>query len=146
VVIGVVAVLFLVPLAVVLVASPSRGAGRAVILDGLLTPVDGKTVSLQTERRGAAQRLTWTDTTSRARTFYRVYRTQGAGPDTTCARWGVDKCELNMILLGTTRAHSFVDRSPQPGVTYRIGVGANWLDDPTQGDVFVLSPPVRAAR
>ena len=31
-----------------------------------------------------------------------------------------------------------------PGVTYRVGVGANYLDDPTQGDVFVLSPPVQA--
>jgi hypothetical protein len=30
-------------------------------------------------------------------------------------------------------------------VTYRIGVAANWLDDQEQGDVMVLSPPVRAA-
>jgi hypothetical protein len=144
-VIGVVVALCVVPLAVVLVSSPARGADRAVILNGILTPVDDSVVSLRTERRGQAQRLSWTDATSRARTFYRVYRTETAGPDTSCIRTGVDRCELNMILLGTTRRHTFVDRSPVHGATYRIGVGANWVDDSAQGDVFVLSPPIPAA-
>ena len=37
------------------------------------------------------------------------------------------------------------DTSPVPGRhPYRVGVAANYLDDPTQGDVFVLSPPVQA--
>ena len=26
--------------------------------------------------------------------------------------------------------------------SYRIGVAANWLNDPTLGDVYVVSPPV----
>jgi hypothetical protein len=49
-----------------------------------------------------------------------------------------------MITLATTRDRAYVDSSPEPGVTYRVGVAANWLDDPEQGDVFVLSPPVVA--
>jgi len=40
-----------------------------------------------------------------------------------------------------------VDSSaPTAGATYRIGVGTNWADDPEEGDVFVFSPPVPAAR
>ena len=50
-----------------------------------------------------------------------------------------------MIVLATTREKSFVDRSPEPGVTYRIGVAANWVNDSEQGDVMLISPPVRAA-
>jgi hypothetical protein len=34
-----------------------------------------------------------------------------------------------------------IDR-PGPGTwSYRVGVAANWLDDPEQGDVFVVSGP-----
>ena len=49
-----------------------------------------------------------------------------------------------MITLATTRDREYVDSSPERGVTYRIGVAANWLDDPEQVDVFALSPPVVA--
>jgi hypothetical protein len=27
---------------------------------------------------------------------------------------------------------------------YRVGVAANWLNDPALGDVYVISPPVSA--
>ena len=37
-----------------------------------------------------------------------------------------------------------IDKSPQPGSTYRVGIAANWIDDPSGGDVFVLSRAVRA--
>jgi hypothetical protein len=41
-----------------------------------------------------------------------------------------------------TRSPSFVDR-PGPGHwTYRVGVAANWLNDPTLGDIYVVSQPV----
>ena len=43
---------------------------------------------------------------------------------------------------GSSRVTSFADR-PGPGTwSYRIGVAANWLDDPTLGDVYVVSSPV----
>jgi hypothetical protein len=145
-VVAVAVVLVALPAAFIFSASPQRGADLAIEVDGILVPVDGDTVRLQTRRVGAAQHLSWVDTTSPTRPFYRVYRTATPGePDTGCVRRGADRCGLNMILLGTTRTPSFVDGSPEPGVVYRIGVAANWVDDPEQGDVILISPPVRAA-
>ena len=143
-VIAVVAALAVVPTAVVLAANPSTGSEKAIEVNGILVPVDGATVTLTLQRQGAAARLTWTDATTRADTFYRVFRTQGPGADSECSGRGAERCELRMITLATTRDREYVDSSPEPGVTYRIGVAANWLDDPEQGDVFALSPPVVA--
>lgn len=144
--VAVVAALAVVPAAFVLSAEPMRGGALAVEVDNILVPVDGDTVRLRTKRVGAAQHLSWEDSTGPTRPFYRVYRTAGAGPDMTCERDGADRCTLQMIVLDTTRERSYVDRSPEPGVTYRIGVAANWLDDPERGDVVLVSPPVRAAQ
>ena len=39
--------------------------------------------------------------------------------------------------------HTFAEQA-QPGWrTYRVGLMANWLDDPTRGDVLMISKPVR---
>jgi hypothetical protein len=44
--------------------------------------------------------------------------------------------------VGSSRTTTLDDR-PGPGTwTYRIGVAANWLDDPKLGDVYVVSAPV----
>ena len=44
--------------------------------------------------------------------------------------------------MQTTRDRKVIDR-PGPGTwTYRVGAGANWVDDPELGDVFLLSNPV----
>ncbi len=88
--------------------------------------------------------LTWTDSTKRASTFYRVFRATHAGgfPDMVCELRGVDRCELRSETLVTTRDQRFVDPDPPPDAVYRIGVAANWLDETDRGDVFVLSPPV----
>ena len=47
-----------------------------------------------------------------------------------------------MATLGTTTGSSFVDRPGHGTWTYRVGVAANWLDDPSLGDVYVVSTPV----
>jgi hypothetical protein len=113
----------------------------------ILTPVDDG-VKAETTRVGNAQRLTWSSGGPwRADVFYRVYRSDGPGPDTECLQssgvaW---YCYLRMTPVATTREREFVDESAPPGATYRIGVGTNWLDDPELGDVFAFSPPVRAA-
>jgi hypothetical protein len=139
-------VLAVVPFVTVAVAAPQRGTDEAVVVNEILVPAEEDAVSLEARKRGSAQVLTWTDGTRHARTFYRVYRTQGPTTDVECERAGADRCELRMIELGTTRQQRWVDRSPEPGVLYRVGVAANWLDDPEQGDVIAISPPVPAAR
>ncbi len=44
--------------------------------------------------------------------------------------------------IATTRETQYLDRDAPPGAWYRIGVGTNWLDDDTQGDVFAFSRAV----
>src|SRR6185312_11663086 len=49
-----------------------------------------------------------------------------------------DDCELTMQDLGARRSGRFVDK-PGPGRwTYRLGLAANWLNDPFYGDVYSL--------
>ena len=139
-------VLAAVPLALAGLARKVDGGGDAVILNDILTPVDGKQVPLRATRQGIAVRLTWDDRTHAKRDFYHVYRVDPDKPDVLCGRagGGAMRCELFMLDLGVTRSRSYVDKSPQPGSVYRIGVGANWIDDASGGDVFVLSEPVRS--
>ena len=112
----------------------------------ILTPVD-EGIDVTTARVGAAQKVTWTTGSWRGDVFYRVYRTDGAGDDVQCAlssgrAWS---CYLRTKPIAATREKEFVDESPPAGVTYRIGVGTNWLDDPALGDVFAISPPAPSA-
>ncbi|HZT44793.1 MAG TPA: glycosyltransferase family 39 protein [Gaiellaceae bacterium] len=51
-------------------------------------------------------------------------------------------CHLFMQRVAATRALTWVDRPPKGDWTYRIGLAANWLDDPTRGDVLLVSPPI----
>ena len=47
-----------------------------------------------------------------------------------------------METRGVTPERTFSEPAPPPGVwTYRVGMAANWLDDPTLGDVLMLSAP-----
>jgi hypothetical protein len=151
----VVAFLAVVPLAVILVSDPGRvtrqpttppGAYvvRELIVDDIGVPVDGDVIALDVRRVNGANELTWSDSTRRARTFYRVYRSSPSKgfSDMVCERRGVDHCELRSETLTTTRDNRFVDPNPPPDAVYRIGVAANWLDETDRGDVFAISPPV----
>jgi dolichyl-phosphate-mannose-protein mannosyltransferase len=51
-------------------------------------------------------------------------------------------CSLFMRQIHATKDFSFVDRSPPGGWTYRVALGANWLDDPERGDFLMVSQPV----
>ena len=90
-------------------------------------------------------------------TFYVVMRSPRKFPDPTnpdkrkvkegvsCRErvGGASKdCHLFMQRIATTRVPHWVDRPPKGDWTYRIGLAANWLDDPTRGDVLLVSPPV----
>jgi hypothetical protein len=110
----------------------------------ILTPVDDG-VRIAVRQEGASRRLAWTQGGPwRADVFYRVYRHDGPGNDTTCYLSGGTAwyCLLTGEPIATTREPTFVDESAPPTATYRVGVGTNWIDDPEAGDVFVFSLPV----
>jgi len=135
-------VLAVVPFAFVVAGSPSKGTGKSMVVNEILIPVDRSEVSVVATRGTGGVRLAWTDNTRNAATFYHVYRTGGPGPDSECSTAPAQRCELRMDEIAVTRARTWLDPSPVAGATYRVGVAANWVNDTTQGDVFVLSPPV----
>ena len=53
---------------------PPDFVASEVIVDEIGVPADPDVVSLEVRRVGGANELTWTDSTERTRTFYRVYR------------------------------------------------------------------------
>jgi Dolichyl-phosphate-mannose-protein mannosyltransferase len=89
--------------------------------------------------------------------FYVVLRSRRAFPDPTnpeertvtegvsCRerRSGASQdCHLFMRRIRATRDVTYVDRPPKGKWSYRIGLAANWLNDPTRGDVLLVSRPV----
>jgi hypothetical protein len=151
--VAVVAFLAVVPLAIILISDQvhvslaARPQGAYVvpelIVDQIGVPADAGVVGLDVRRVGAANVLTWSDSTERARTFYRVYRSSPSTgfSEMVCETRGVSRCELRAETLVTTREHSYADRNAPPNAIYRVGVAANWLDDEGRGDVFAISPP-----
>ena len=150
-----VVVFSLIPIAVLLVASPSRAqsvddppirvVARSLIVDTINVPVDEDVVRLvvrRTDEREPAD-------VDRLRRAARTPSTASTAPatragsrDMVCELRGVDRCELRSETLGTTREHRFLDPNPPTDAVYRVGVAANWLDETDRGDVFALSPPV----
>lgn len=138
-----------VPAVAIAASSPVDSPALAVVRDDqgnfVLTSVDDS-IELTTGRTAAGQRLTWADGPWRGQVFYHVYRAEGS--DIECENSDgarAQYCYLRSAPIATTREHEYVDPSPPPNATYRIGVGTNWLDDPEAGDVFAFSPPVPAA-
>lgn len=113
----------------------------------ILTPVD-TSIAVTTTPVGDGLRLSWSGGPWRAEVFYRVYRGTLPDGDLQCSTsndyaW---VCYFFGEPLATIRERSFVVPDPQPGATYRIGVGTNWANDPELGDIFVFSPPARASQ
>jgi hypothetical protein len=52
---------------------------------------------------------------------------------------------MTMARLGDTVAPRWRDTPGRGRWSYRVGLSANWVDDPTQGDVLMLSEPVTVA-
>jgi hypothetical protein len=133
----------------VLAATPQLhdGGSRAVRLGGSLLPIE-PAIKLRATVHGNDVRLSWDPPpTGPASRFYRVLRGSGPGGGLGCAGAlgsAADDCQLYMESPGVTRAPIFVDRPGRGNWTYRIGIAANWVDDERLGDVYVLSPPVRA--
>jgi hypothetical protein len=138
---AVAAIVALVPAAVILVAAPQEGPQQAIVVNKILVPVDADALGLTATRTPAGTVLRWRDTTTRTTAFFVVFR--AVGRDVACEQAGADRCELRTDVIGITRATRLVDRDPVPGAVYRVGAAANWIDDPAQGDVFLVSEPVR---
>lgn len=143
------AVLAAAPLLASIAARPATTPSSALVVNGILTPVDDS-FDVDIRPEGVAREVTWKTPAGRAASFYRVFRSAAGGQDTTCdssSDWpGAAECHLELLLLGTTRAGRWRDGSPPPGSVYRIGRAANWRDDPGGGDVYLISPPLRDSR
>jgi hypothetical protein len=105
-------------------------------------PVSG-TVSVSNANGGV--RLAWHGLKpSTARAFYHVLRARRGKPDVVCAgrlNGSSDSCVLVAQSIATTRATTFTDRPGAGRWTYRVGVAANWVDDPKLGDIYVVTKP-----
>ncbi|MFN2627211.1 MAG: hypothetical protein ABR569_01085 [Gaiellaceae bacterium] len=52
---------------------------------------------------------------------------------------GARRCRVLMNVLGTTEGTTYLDRGRSRVFDYRVGLAANWLKDPSRGDVLMLS-------
>lgn len=140
-----VAVFTIVPLGVIAATPRLHDSGRqALRLGDNLIPVTP--VGLHAVTKGSSVRLSWQAPTASS-VFYQVLRreTQAPGTGVVCAgkpAAASDDCELLMNAAATTKATSAVDRPGRGTWEYRVGVASNWLNDPSLGDVYVVSPPV----
>jgi hypothetical protein len=74
--------------------------------------------------------------------FYRIWRARTDG--LTCPPApGARSCNLVLPEIGTTHDARFVDHAPRGTWVYRVAVAANWLDDATYGDAYLVSRPFK---
>ncbi|MDQ3121290.1 MAG: hypothetical protein M3Q59_01990, partial [Actinomycetota bacterium] len=139
-----VALTVVLPAAVIAASSPSTRPERAVFQDDagnyIMTPI-AEDVDLQVETTDRGRSLSWTSGGPwRSDVFYRVYRHDGRDVECENADGAISfYCFIRSFPIATTRDTKYLDREAPPGAWYRIGVGTNWLDDDTQGDVFAFS-------
>jgi hypothetical protein len=139
-----VALVSLFPIALVAATKPIRGSNAdAFVLGNTLVPTTGAFHPRARVADGSV-RLGWDPVRSRAgATTYTIYRRSGP-VDVFCGpiRNAPDLCTLYSDVVGTSRGTSFVDHPPKGAWAYRVGMTANWLDDPHAGDVYMFSRPL----
>jgi hypothetical protein len=144
-VIATAALLFVVaPLAVVAATTPLHDRGAIAVRQAdSLVPVSSAVGPKASVSDGTVH-LTWNARPARpAAVFYRVLRANWSGM--SCANTpaqAADDCRLFMDSPASTHATSFDDHPGKGRWTYRVGVSANWRDDPSLGDVYVVSAPI----
>jgi hypothetical protein len=138
-----------VPLVAAAALQPIGGQGRSIVLNKIAVTVDSS-MELKAAVVGNTVALRWNASgEGSTRVFYRVLRAEGR-VDTICrkgggvenATTGAANCSFIGRIAERTRGTSAVDSPGRGTWTYRIGVGANWVDDPKLGDVFKVSVPV----
>jgi hypothetical protein len=137
-------VLGLIPIVAAAAVAPLRSLDQPVVqVDQIPVAVVGK-LGLEAHVGGKAVQLRWRSGGSIAGSvFYRVFVSPGRHDlDCSLRTQAAAECHEAGTIAVTTRARSFVDRPGRGKWTYRIGVAANYLNDPAQCDVFLLSRPV----
>jgi len=123
-----------VPIALAGASTPAH-KGLALTSSGPI-PVDGR-IGLQARVSGSRVALTWSPQHAEgAPLFYEVVRAApGACTDatwlTTCA-----------TAVSLQRGVRYVDAPPKGAYDYWVLVGANWINNPLAGDVYLVSDPV----
>jgi hypothetical protein len=140
--VSLVALLSVFPIALVAATKPIRAPRPSAFeVNSILVP-ESSAIRLHPQASRGVVRLDWTAARpSTSSVFYSIYRTKSS-VDVFCGpvHNAPDFCQLYSVKIGTTRATHFTDR-PGPGTwTYRIGMSANWLNDTTLGDVYVVGP------
>ncbi len=132
----------LLPLAAATAVSPLRDGDRSLRVNQIGLPVDSG-LGLRAEVRGGTVRLAWqAPPTAGSRVFYKVFRAQGPTDYTCGGEIGAVQCDVFGAPALVTRRSRASDRPDTGTWTYRLGVAANYLDDPALGDVYLVSPPV----
>jgi hypothetical protein len=136
----------IVPLAVTAAATTSGGAVHAANVLNTQMPIPVDAIGLHAQSRNGAVLVTW----RRQRpiggsVFYRVWRAAATrGDGLTCTKpTGAVSCTLDYgTEIGVTRDPARYDTPGRGRWVYRVGVAANWLNDPAYGDVYFTSKPV----
>ena len=156
--VGAALVFGLVPVVLFAAFSPLRNRTAVKYFDeNVMVPVDSSfMVSVARAPGGNGELVRWGGASaSSTRAFYRVFRVRPVkpAPDPTLppgsdgirclavARNRANDCRLEMTPVGESRTTSFVDHPPAGPWVYRVGLLANWLDDPSLGDLMLLSAP-----
>ena len=153
------AVVFILVPAVVLAATRVQVGPTTVKDDAEQTSIPvGGALDLSARRSGGRTLLSWTTPYhGSVGIFYAVLRSRPKFPDPTNTKertvidgvschpkpaHAAQDCHLYMRRIAGIRTNTFVDRSPPGRWTYRVAIGANWLNDPARGDLFLVSNPV----
>jgi hypothetical protein len=132
-----------VPLVAMAAMPRSTDLAQVTLAGGTPIPNDVDLGLSATRAADGSVRLTWrAQAPEGGPVFYRVFRTKGPRSDFDCPGDVVPICTLRGREVGVTRGTSFVDRPGGGSWRYRVGVAANWLNDPAYGDVYELSRPV----
>jgi hypothetical protein len=152
------AVVFALAPLVVVAAVPLQTGPKAVrdVENALFLPVDDA-FAPQARVTAAGYRLSWRRPyDGSVAAYYAVFRQRPQAPDPhdplvaqrgiSCRTHemspGAADCKLVMERIAVVRGTSFLDDPGEGAWVYRIGLLANWHDDPNLGDVLVLSTPV----
>lgn len=132
-----------IPLAAIAVASPVKGPTPiAGFAQGPLIPT-AIDLGLRSHTAGLRVSLLWTAQHPIAGpVFYKIYRGPVEGAFVCTVDTTAQRCDYQGTVIAAVSKAAFVDRPPKGTWAYRVGVGANWLDDPAAGDAYLLSAPV----